>query len=122
MNSIRFEEDYILLSCSFLIYMDRSRYMNQLVDYLNTVPSEVTGMREISAHLDSYVAELEQIDIEQFRTESEIYESAANTLLNAHNDQELDEALNSIFKTFDTPWVGDFDAFMGNRDNHLVFE
>lgn len=111
-----------LLSCTFLVFMDRSEFMNKIVDALNTIPSEVTDMKEISAYIEMYAAELYQIDIEKFRRESEQYEEGATRIINARDDQELSIVLSDVYKTLELPWKGDFDDFMGNKDNHLVFE
>ena len=111
-----------LLSCTFLVFMDRSEFMNKMVDALNTIPSEVTDMKEISAYLEMYAAELYQIDIEKFRKDSEQYEEGATRIINARNEQELSVVLNDVYETLELPWKGDFDEFMGNKDNHLVFE
>ena len=111
-----------LLSCTFLIFMDRSEFMNKIVDALNTIPSEVTDMKEISAYLEMYAAELYQIDIAKFRKDSEQYEDGAVRIINARDEQELSIVLNDVYKTLELPWKGDFDDFMGNKDNHLVFE
>ena len=89
---------------------------------MNTIPSEVTDMKEISAYLEMYAAELYQIDIEKFRKDSEQYEEGATRIINARNEQELSVVLNDVYETLELPWKGDFDEFMGNKDNHLVFE
>ena len=111
-----------LLSCTFLIFMDRSEFMNKMVDALNTIPSEVTDMKEISAYLEKYTAELYQIDIEKFRRDSEQYEEGAMRIINARDEQELRIVLKDVYGSLELPWKGDFDDFMGNKDNHLVFE
>ena len=111
-----------LLSCSFLIYMDRSKFINQLVDRLNEIPTEVTDMKEISAYLEQYAAELSEIDIEQFRRDTEQFQSSASELMNARNDSELNSALKGIYDHFELPWKGDFSDFMSDKNNHLVFE
>ena len=111
-----------LLSCTFLVYMDRSKFMNAIVDALNTIPSEVTDMKEISAYLDKYAAELNEIDIEKFKRDSEQFQDGAERIINAKDEKELSLVLDDIYKAFPTPWTGDFDDFMGNKGNHLVFE
>ena len=111
-----------LLSCTFLIFMDRSEFMNRIVDALNKIPSEVTDMKEIAAYLEKYAAELNQVDIEKFRRDSEQYEVGALRIINARDEQELRIVLKDVYGSLELPWKGDFDDFMGNKDNHLVFE
>ena len=111
-----------LLSCTYLIYMDRSKFMNEIVDKLNEIPSEVTDMKLILNKLDAYGAELSQIDVEQFKKDSEEFEVGAERIIRAENEQELKAILDDIYKNLELPWIGDFDGFMGNKENHLVFE
>lgn len=111
-----------LLSCTFLVFMDRSEFMNMIIDALNRIPSEVTDMKEISAYLEKYAAELNQVDLEKFRRDSEQYEEGALRIINARDDQELSIVLKDIYGTLELPWQGDFDDFMENKSNHLIFE
>ncbi len=111
-----------LLSCSFLIFMDRSTFINNVVDYMNTIPSEVTDMKEITEKLEKYAAELNSIDIERFMIDSEKYQVGAESIINSSNEQEISKALEDIYSSYELPWRGDFDDFMENKDNHLVFE
>ena len=111
-----------LLSCTFLVYMDRSIFMNKMIDALNALPSEVTDMKEISAYLEKYAAELYQVDIDKFKTDSEKFEDGAIKIIHSHDEQELSIVLSEIYDSFELPWTGDFDDFMGNKENHLVFE
>ena len=121
---IRFCSTFIsgLLSCTFLIYMDRSRFINAIINALNAVPSEVTGMKELSAYLEQYAAELNEVDIDKFRRDSERFQDGAERVIHAKNEDELSIVLSDLFKDLKLPWKGDFDYFMGNRNNHLVFE
>ena len=50
--------------------------------------------------------------------------SEATELMDSIGKQELNDLLLSAYKVFDIkiPWDGDFDTFMGNKTNHLVFE
>ena len=60
----------------------------------------------------------------QFRAETEEYSKIATKIGNAGSEQELNNILHSAYKIFNIkiPWKGDFDSFMGNKSNHLVFE
>lgn len=113
-----------LISCSFLLFMDRSDFINGLVDKLNALPSEVTGMGEIIEHLEVYASELEKIDINKFKEDTLQFEKTAKLLMATKNEQELNEALKKAYIHFEIPypWEGDFDEFMSNKNNMLVFE
>ena len=113
-----------LVSCTLLVFLDRSKFMNNLVSALNRIPSEVNNYREIADDLERLAAKLENLDIAQFRAETEKYRSVAAKIGMAESEQELNDLLLSAYKVFDIkiPWDGDFDTFMGNKTNHLVFE
>lgn len=113
-----------LLSCSFLLFMDRSKFINMLVDRLNQIPTEVTDMKKIIDSLNMYSAELAQIDLEQFESDTKQYLLTAELICKAKNEKELEKALESTYKHFGfaIPWKNDFDDFMSNRNNQLVFK
>lgn len=112
-----------LISCSLLICLDRSKFMNRLINALNALPSEVNNFAEIAATMESLAAKLEKLDIEKFKNETEQYKETANLIATADNNQELNTVLLTAYEYFGIliPWEGDFDTFMGNKSNHLVF-
>lgn len=71
-----------------------------------------------------YLAELKSIDIELFKKETENYNKTVQMLETANNEEELNKSLYSAFETLgiDLPWKGDFNEFMCNRNNTLVFK
>ena len=113
-----------LISCTLLIFLDRSKFMNRIVSALNRIPSEVNNYKEIADALERLAAKLENLDIAKFRAETEKYRSIATKIGAAESEEELNNLLLSAYKVFDIqiPWEGDFDTFMGNRSNRLVFE
>lgn len=113
-----------LVSCTLLVFLDRSKFMNNLVSALNRIPSEVNNYKEIADALERLAAKLENLDIAKFRAETEKYRSIAAKIGVVESEQELNDLLLSAYKVFDIkiPWDGDFDAFMGNKSNRLVFE
>ena len=113
-----------LISCTLLIFLDRSKFMNKVVSALNRIPSEVNNYREIADALERLAAKLENLDIAKFRAETEKYRNIAIKIGAAESEQELNDLLLSAYRVFDIkiPWEGDFDSFMGNRANRLVFE
>lgn len=98
--------------------------MNKVVSALNRIPSEVNNYKEIADALERLAAKLENLDIAKFRAETEKYRNIATKIGAAESEQELNDLLLSAYKVFDIkiPWEGDFDTFMGNKSNHLVFE
>lgn len=113
-----------LLSCTLLIFLDRSKFMNKAISALNRIPSEVNNYKEIADALERLAAKLENLDIAKFRAETERYRDIAIKIGAAESEEELNDLLHSAYKVFDIkiPWEGDFDTFMGNKSNRLVFE
>ena len=113
-----------LLSCTFLTFLDRSRFINELVDIMNKIPSIVTDYREIANAMESYAAKIADLDIEKFRQDTQKYADLAEDICNCADDDSLNRILYNAYKGFGIkiPWEGDFDTFMGNKDNRLVFE
>lgn len=119
-----------LLSCTLLIFLDRSKFINDIINGLNELSSlngfqtVVDKYREIADAFERLAAKLESFDIEKFRAETEEYSKIAAKIGNAGSEQELNNILHSAYKIFNIkiPWKGDFDSFMGNKSNHLVFE
>ena len=62
-------------------------------------------------------------NMEQFRTDTESFQCIADEIYMADDEEELDGVLMNAFETLaiPVPWTGDFDEFMGNPDNMLVF-
>lgn len=67
--------------------------------------------------------ELMQIDFEKFRKETMEFSSVAKQLENAESEQEINNILKDAYKQLHIklPWEGDFDEFMSDKNNRLVF-
>lgn len=104
--------------------LDRSKLVNGIINALNRIPSEVNNYKEIADMFERLTAKLENLDIEKFREEAERYRTIAIKIDNAKTEAELNDLLLSAYKVFGIkiPWEGDFDSFMGNKSNRLVFE
>ena len=113
-----------LISCTLLIFLDRSKFMNKVINALNRITSEVNNYKEIADALERLAAKLENLDIAKFRAETERYSQIALKIGEAETEEELNDLLISAYKVFGIkiPWEDDFDTFMGNKSNHLVFE
>ena len=114
-----------LLSCTLLIFLDRSDFINKLIDkfYLG-LQGVVADYKAAADAFEELAAELSQIDIASFRAETARYQQLALKIETPKTEAELNTILLAAYKTFDIkiPWKGDFDSFMGDRSNHLVFE
>lgn len=112
-----------LLSCTLLVFLDRSRLMNTVINGLNRIPSEANNYAEIADLMERLAAKISNIDIDLFIKETEKYKNAADQIAKCQNDKELNEILLATYKELDIkiPWKGDFDTFMGDRSNRLVF-
>ncbi len=113
-----------LLSCSFLIFMDRSIFMRRLVDELNKVASTANNYKQIADYMESLAANLAKIDIDAFKAETEKYQKTAMSIAECDDENALSEILKNAYSEFGIriPWEGDFDSFMGNKSNCLMFE
>ena len=74
--------------------------------------------------LEQLAAKLEKIDIAKFREDTERYRNISEKIAKSESETEINDLLLSAYKVFDIriPWSGDFDSFMGNRNNKLVFD
>lgn len=112
-----------LLSCTLLIFMDRSKFMNAVVSRLNDIPSEANNFAEIADAFEALAIKMSNLDIQKFQKEIGQYDQIANSILKAETEEELNTVLHSAYKrmSISLPWQGDFDSFMGNKSNRLVF-
>ncbi|ETP72539.1 hypothetical protein UYO_1468 [Lachnospiraceae bacterium JC7] len=71
----------------------------------------------------NYYAELAEIDIDRFIEETSEYGLVVKRMNKVKSEEELRSVLRSSYELLQIklPWEGDFDEFMGNRTNRLVF-
>ena len=71
-----------------------------------------------------YAAKLMEIDLEKFKKETSMYNSFAQDIENITDEKELNRKLKEIMTLtgIKIPWEGEFDSFMSNKNNRLVFE
>ena len=112
-----------LISCTLLIMIDRSQFINDLLMRMNEYGSADHEIRETSAAFVRIAAEIAQYDISEFIEDVAILDSCSEQILQA-DDETLHLVLIDTFEKLEIslPWVGDFDEFMGNASNRLVFE
>ena len=75
-------------------------------------------------YIQAYYAQLEEIDIDRFRKETREYNEWTLCIEQAENDYELNIILKKtmIDMGIELPWDGEFDAFICNKNAHLVFQ
>ena len=118
-----------IMSCTLLMYLDRSEMMNTLVQRLNgihTIETELNYYREWAKYFEQYAAQLMQIDLEQFEKEEEAFRAIATKLDVIQTEDELNQTLKQAFisRNLPLPWADfpDFDTFMNDKTAHLVFQ
>lgn len=82
----------------------------------------IEALRRVDRALNEYLAELEKIDIERFKAEASAYQSLEIELADV-SESDLNALILRTFESLEInrPWDGDFDDFMLDRDNSLVF-
>lgn len=72
----------------------------------------------------NYLHELEKIDIEAFKRETEEYNKMISSFVQTTNNEELNKMLLETFDRmgYNKPWQGDFDEHMSNKNAALIFE
>ena len=113
-----------MLSCSFLIMLDRSIFINEIIDTFNNVPNIATSYIEVANLFTKISAEIAKYDIEQFEKEVENYKECSLKIMNAKDENELQQILYEIHENMDfkIPWEGSFASFMEDKESKLVFE
>ena len=112
-----------LISCTLLLCLDRSKFINKTITALNMYLTEDQSFSQIAYDFETYAAMIANVDVEQFRADTESFQCIADEIYMTDDDEELDGVLMNAFETLaiPVPWTGDFDEFMGNPDNKLVF-
>lgn len=112
-----------LLSCTILVLIDRSQFMRNMVTRMNQYCNQNRSLRETSEAFIQMAAEINQYDISEFQDDVSRFGECISKILSA-NDDDLNAELLETYREFDIPlpWEGDFDDFMGNKNNRLVFE
>lgn len=113
-----------LISCTMLLILDRSKFINKVITALNMYLTENQSFRQIAYDFETYAAQIASVDAEQFRRDTESFQNIADLVYMADDDEELDGVLSAAFDTLaiPIPWSGDFDEFMGNPNNKLIFD
>lgn len=116
-----------ITTCTFLYFLDRSEIVNKLVSFLNRIPtmSNISNYyKQQAKYFENYAAELLKIDLKSFEEEIDKFNNFANKLENAQTETELNGILKQFFikMKLELPWEGNFDNFMGEKTNTLIFK
>lgn len=115
-----------VLSCTLLLFLDRSEWVNKLVDACDKAPTidkAVDDLRQQAEYFAKYAAMLENIDYDRLEEEIAIYRKAADSLAAADSQEELNATLKAAASSLgiSIPWEGSFDSFMAAAHSKLVF-
>lgn len=94
------------------------------VGLANALQRQIEAFKRINEALLFYLSELEKIDVEAFKKETEQYEQIVEVFTTAESEQELNTMLLNIYDKlgWKKPWEGDFDEHMSDKNATLVFE
>jgi len=106
-----------------LLVLDRSKFISKALTVLNMYLTEDQSFRQIAYDFEAYAAQIIAVDVDQFRKDAEKFQNIADEIYMADDDKELDDILTAAFDTLaiPMPWSDDFDEFMGEPENKLVF-
>lgn len=114
-----------LISCTMLLCLDRSKFINKAIITLNQHLSTDQSFRQVSADFERYAAQIAGVDVTAFRKDAECFQNVADEIYmtDTDNEEKLNEILVTAYEdlSLPLPWSGDFDAFMRNPNNRLVF-
>lgn len=113
-----------LLSCTLLIMLDRSKFINKLVAKLNQYEDETRNYVKLAEEFSRMAAEMDDYNIEAFRTDVMRFSDVTYKISKATNEEEMEKILISAYTIFDIdmPWGDDLDSFMSDSSNKLVFK
>lgn len=85
---------------------------------------ELEAFKRINEAILVYLVELKKIDAEAYRREVENYTEYCQLIDKTSDEETLNMLLDLSFKQLGVKkaWTGEFDEFMKNRSNYLVFE
>jgi len=94
------------------------------VGIVDALQMNIEAFKRINEALLMYLHELEKIDIELFKKETEEYNKVVGIFSLAKTDKELNIMLLNTYDELrlNKPWQGDFDEHMSNKNGTLVFE
>ena len=64
------------------MFLDRSKFINSIVNKHNSIPSEANNYREIADAMEELAAKLSNLDIGLFREETARYSNVSTEIVN----------------------------------------
>ena len=112
-----------LVSCTFLLFLDRSKLIRNTILSLNQYLTEDQCIAQIVADFERYATCVAGIDLDVVHKETDFYRNVADEIIYADDDDEIHAVLTQAYVelSIPMPWTGDFDEFMSNRNNKLIF-
>ena len=115
------------LSCTLLYALDSCDIVQQIVGILNkvrTIDYDIAFYRQQADAFEVLAAKLLAYDLEGFKKQTAAYANITQRLVCAgNNSQELSDILEAVLADRDIalPYTGNFDSFMGSKENSLHF-
>ena len=90
----------------------------------DALQANIDAYKRINEALLFYLHELEKIDIELFKKETEKYNNLVARLENVDSNEDLNKVLIDIYDELEIekPWQGDFNEHMSNKNARLEFK
>lgn len=93
------------------------------IKMINPLQQQLESYKRVHAALVGYLNELKALDIDRFERETAQYNSLIAGLRTCQSETALTQLLEAEYQSLGIalPWQGDFDEFMRDRNNKLVF-
>lgn len=113
-----------LLSCSLLMMLDESKFINDLVGRMNVYASDGRDLVDLQAVFNKEATYLEKIDLEKY--EADVHETSVHSAMiaDAKNENVLADALDDALEQRQvvTPWGNDIESYFDRNANPATAE
>ena len=115
-----------ILTCALIYFIDHSKLVNNVLNMVdNLLLGEVTDYyREQAEYWEIYASKLTQIDLETLKLSIRTIYKITDALSVDMDALQIHAVLSRGYSELglSRPWSGDFNDFMNNKNNHLVYE
>jgi hypothetical protein len=103
--------------------LDRSEFINKVVDSLNEYQPVENVLLETSKEFSRISSEIAKFNLDEYYAEIEKYCDISEKISFNTDDFINTQLLKNWFEynNVNLPWAGDFDEFMSNPSNKLIF-
>lgn len=121
-NSLIFFLNLNIIAWFRLIYLVLKEVFIR-VGFSSPIQKQIDAYIRINEALTEYLKELERIDVERYRKETEEYNQLVAMMDDINSEEELSVFLDKEYKRLgiELPYSGDFDEFMKDSSSRLVF-